>query len=204
MNELRRDCQTSNVFAFATTVRRRLHETRLYGHLAVKKPLLLPRHRQLRFNFAREHADWSWVDWSTVMFSDESKFNLFQSDGRVNVRRRPGKQLRDDCVTLTVKFVGGSVMVWGAMSYRGTRFLSRVDGRLNSQGYIKILEDCAIPSAHLLGYGNNLIFQDDGATCHRARIVEQCKEENELKCLKWPAQSPDLNHIEKFVADCEN
>jgi hypothetical protein len=49
--------------------------------LAVKKPLLSPRHRQLRLNFAREHADWSWVDWSTVMFSDESKFDLFQSDG---------------------------------------------------------------------------------------------------------------------------
>jgi hypothetical protein len=178
------------VFASATTVRRRLHEAGLYGHLAVKKPLLSTRYRQLRLNFAREHADWSWVDWSTLMFSDESKFNLFQSDGRVYVRRRSGEQLTDDCVTRTVKFVGGSVMVWGAMSYRGTGFLSRVDGRPNSQGYIKILEDCAIPSANLLGYGNNFIFQDDGATCHRARIVEQWKEENELKCLKWPPQSP--------------
>jgi hypothetical protein len=89
-------------------------------------------------------------------------------------------------------------MVWGAMSYRGTGFLSRVDGQLNLQGYIKILEDCAIPSVHLLGYCNNFIFQDDGDTCHRARIVEQWKEENEFKCLKWPPQSPDLNPIENL------
>jgi hypothetical protein len=87
--------------ASATKVRRRLHEAGLY-YLAVKKPLLSPRHRQLRLNFAKEHADWSWVDWSTVTFSDESKFNLFQSDGRVYFCRR--EQLRDDCVTPTVKF----------------------------------------------------------------------------------------------------
>jgi hypothetical protein len=89
-------------------------------------------------------------------------------------------------------------MVWGAMIYRGTGFLSRVDGRLNSQGYIKILEDCAIPSAHLLGYDNNFIFQDDGATAHIARIVEQWKEENEFKRLKWPPQPTDLNPIENL------
>jgi hypothetical protein len=58
VNELRRDWKTSNVFASATTGRRRLHEAGLYGHLAVKKLLFSPRHRQLRLNFAREHADY--------------------------------------------------------------------------------------------------------------------------------------------------
>ena len=73
----------------------------------------------------------------------------------------------------TVKFLGGGIMVWGAMSYRGNGILKHVKGTLNSVGYIDILTNCAIPSAHLLGYGDDFFYQDDGAPCHRAKIVKE-------------------------------
>ena len=105
--------QEAGVNASNSTVRRRLSAAGLNGHVAVKKPLLTARHRQLRLEFARRHEHWSWVDWSCVLFTDESKFNMFQNDGRVYIRRRAGEKFRDNCVIPTVKFGGGGVMVWG-------------------------------------------------------------------------------------------
>ena len=42
-----------------------------------------------------------------VDFSDESKFNLFRSDGKKCVRRKNGERL-SQCVKKTVKFGGGT------------------------------------------------------------------------------------------------
>jgi hypothetical protein len=40
------------------------------------------------------------------------------------------------------------------------------------------------------------VSQDDNAPVHRARIVQQYKQENDIHSMSWPAQSPDLNIIE--------
>ena len=91
-----------------------------------------------------------------MLWSDD-----FQNDGRVFVRRRAHEAYRNNSVVPTVKFGGGGVTVWGAMFYRGTGFLTPLKGNLNKNGYLDILRNSAIPSAHLLGYGDNFIFQDD-------------------------------------------
>ena len=46
-----------------------------------------------------------------VHLSDESKFNLFESDGKSFVRHKNGKRLSPQCVKKTVKFGGGIIMV---------------------------------------------------------------------------------------------
>jgi len=71
-------------------------------------------------------------------------------------------------------------MMWGAMSHNGTAFLTKVNGNLNGAGYINVLENSAIPSDHLLGFSDNFWFQDDGAPCHRSRLVALRKAENNL------------------------
>ena len=196
--ELRAAWIQNGVHASNTTVRRRLHQYGLYGRCAVKKPLLTAAHRQKRLAFARAHVNWTWVDWAAVLWTDESRFTLFETDGKVYVRRRRNEAMRNDCIQPTVKFYGGGVTVWGAMSYRGTGYLTPLTGNLNANGYIDILEKSAIPSAHLLGYGNNYFFQDDGAPCHRARIVKEWKADDNIRVLEWPPQSPDLNPIENL------
>ncbi len=60
--------------------------------------------------------------WNHVLWSDETKINLFGSDGVKRVWRQPGEEYKDKCVLPTVKNGGGSVMVWGCMSAAGTRF----------------------------------------------------------------------------------
>ncbi len=58
--------------------------------------------------------------WNHVLWSDETKINLFGSDGVKRVWRQPGEEYKDKCVLPTVKHGGGSVMVWGCMSAAGT------------------------------------------------------------------------------------
>ena len=80
-----------------TTVKRRLRSAGLNGRIARRKPLLSPKHRQARLEFAKGHINWSANEWRKVVWSDESKFNIFNSDGRTYVRRRVGEELMDEC-----------------------------------------------------------------------------------------------------------
>jgi hypothetical protein len=63
------------------TVRRRLHGFGLFGRHAVKKPLISLKNRKARLAFAREHIGWTMEQWKRVLWSDESKFQMFCSDG---------------------------------------------------------------------------------------------------------------------------
>ena len=68
-------------------------------------------------------------DLSRVVFSDESRFLPFRSDGHPFVRCSPGEAYKDDCVQPIVKHGGGGVMVWGCMSESGVGGLKLVVGR---------------------------------------------------------------------------
>ena len=109
-----------------TTVRKRLMGAGLNARETRKKPKLTRQHKQLRLEFAREHQDWTWVDWSVVISYDESRFTLFRNDGRTYVRRRVGEALLPECMAPTVKFGGGGVVVvwWcggvGSLNSHGT------------------------------------------------------------------------------------
>ncbi len=70
--------------------------------------------------------------WNQVLWSDETKINLFGSDGVKRVWRQPGEEYKDKCVLPTVKHGDGSVMVWGCMSAAGTGELQFIEGTMNA------------------------------------------------------------------------
>lgn len=98
------------------TIRRRLCDAKLFGRRPAKKPLISPKNRQARLSFARRFQHWSKSDWEKVLWSDESKFNLFSSDGIRYVRRPKGQRYNPRYQVPTVKHGGGSIMVWGKPS----------------------------------------------------------------------------------------
>ena len=53
-------------------------------------------------------------------------------------------------------------------------------------------------------FDDNFCFQDNGAHCHRSRLVAEWKAENNLRCLSWPPRSPDLNPIENVWRDVKH
>ena len=100
----------------ADTVRRRLRETDLTPHPPAIGPLLTAAHKRARLQFAHDHANWMERDWARVLFSDESKFCLYNNDRRVRVYRRPGERYAQCNILSRVSYGGGSVMVWGGIS----------------------------------------------------------------------------------------
>jgi hypothetical protein len=76
----------------AQTIRMRLQTCGLNAYVRRTKPLLTEAHKQKRLKWAEDHADWSADNWKADIFSDESKFNLFGSDGRSWCWRKQGEE----------------------------------------------------------------------------------------------------------------
>ena len=87
-------------------------------------------------------------------------------------------------------------MVWGVISAHGPRLLIRLDGKIYFIKFIGML------GTHFVAYfdnnlKDNLIFIQDNAPIHTAGNVKKFLEGHNIPCLDQPAQSPDLNPIEK-------
>jgi transposase len=186
----------SGVTSSARTVRRRLLTAGLPARRPRRKPLLSQAMRAARLKWAKQHSNWTAERWSQVIFSDESKFNLHGSDGVQYVRRRSGEELHPDCITSTVKHPAGQ-MVWGCISSRGVGRLHFIEGTVNANVYIGILQTKLLPTIRDTFFSErNCTFQDDSAPCHRAKKVNEFLDSAGVVRLPWPGNSPDLNPIE--------
>ena len=107
------------VFVHANTIRNRLHEIGLYSRVARKKPQVSKINRGKRITYAKMMMEKPYDYWKHVLWSDESKFNLFGSDGKIIVWRSTIEEYDSKCTVPTVKHNGGSVMVWGCFSRSG-------------------------------------------------------------------------------------
>ena len=146
---LRASLHTSFGINLSTSmVKRRLHEAGLNDCVARYKPLLTADHKKRRLQYTKQRFSCTSEVWSKVLWSDEYRFFLYQSDGKMYVRRRVGEEYLNACVVPTVKHGGGGIMVWGCMMTQGEGQITLVSGTLNSSGYIDLLENSMIPSTH--------------------------------------------------------
>ncbi|GFV25943.1 transposable element Tcb2 transposase [Trichonephila clavipes] len=65
----------------ATTVRNRLHNAGLYARRPVVCVPLNGRQRRNRLCWAREHVSWTQQQWTSVLFTDESRFTMESDSG---------------------------------------------------------------------------------------------------------------------------
>jgi hypothetical protein len=82
----------------------------LHGQIAAKEPLLNHTNNKERLAWAKKHEEKD-IHWcKSVLWSEESTFEIVGSNHRVFVRRRVGEQMSSACVVPTVKHGGGMVL----------------------------------------------------------------------------------------------
>jgi hypothetical protein len=152
-----------------------------------------------RFKWAKEHRGWSVDDWKKVIFSDETKLNLWGSDGAEYTYILKGEKLRPFNFKSKKQGGGGSIMIWGCMTALGPGYACRLlEKTMNSSLYQHVLQTSYLDTLGYYGLSHSdVIFQQDGATFHTSTTSKNWLDNQGIKYISdWPPCSPDLNPIE--------
>ncbi len=209
MGRLVRDDRTATVTQITTrynqgvqntiserTTRRTLKQMGYSSRRPHRVLLLSAKNRKRRLQFTQAHQNWTIEDWKNVAWSDEPRFLLRHSDGRVRIWRKEHESMDPSCLVLMVQ--AGGVMVWGIFSWHTLGPLVPIEHRLYATAYLSIVADHVHPFMTKVCPSSDGYFQQDNAPCHKAQIISDwfLEHYNEFTLLKWPPQSPDLNPIE--------
>ncbi|KAK3515912.1 hypothetical protein QTP86_004938, partial [Hemibagrus guttatus] len=192
------DLQRAGTKVTKATISNTLCRQGLKSCSARRVPLLKPVHVWARLKFAREHLDDPEEDWENVLWSDETKIELFGKNSTCRVWRRKNAELHPKNTIPTVKHGGGNIMLWGCFSAKGPGRLIRVKERMNGAMYHEILSKNLLPSARALKMKRGWVFQHDNDPKHTTRATKEWLRKKHFKVLEWPSQSPDLNPIENL------
>ncbi len=125
------------------TTRRTLNQMDYSSRRPHRVQLLSAKNRKRRLQFTQAHQNWTIEDWKNVAWSDESRFLLWHSDGRVRIWRKEHESIDPSCLVSTVQ--AGGVMVWGIFSWHTLGPLVPIEHRLSSTAYLSIVADHVHP-----------------------------------------------------------
>ncbi|GFV75082.1 transposable element Tcb2 transposase [Trichonephila clavipes] len=129
------------------------------------------------------------------MFSDESRFSLQSDSHRILIWRAPGTRYHQENTIERHRYGGAEWLVWG-----GIILGSRTDLHVQSvtmTGHIYwyvILEQYVRLFRGAMGA--EFLFMDDNARPHRANILDECLQSENITRMVWPTYSPNLNPIQ--------
>lgn len=188
---------TENVSVSTQTVRNTLKHAGYHGRSTRKKPFICKRNAIKRLEFAKKHINQPDEFWKNVVFTDESKYNIFGSDGRRMVWRKPNTEFQFKNINATVKHGGGNVMVWGCIGASGVGELVFIDGIMDKTVYLNILRNNLDKSVEKMGLDKrSFYFQQDNDPKHKSKLVMEWLLYRVPHQLHSPPQSPDMNPIE--------
>ena len=167
----------------------------------VKTNMISKDNQKLRLAWAKAHRHLSISDWRKWIFSDETRVNMWGSDGvSYYWSDKPGT-MQPHQITPKVQNNGGGVMFWGCITSEGPGYGTTIlEGTIDSLEYVKILDTSLLDTLEYYGKKPaDVRFQQDKASPHISVVTKHWFNENGFsaeRVLDWSAQSPDLNPIE--------
>jgi len=178
-----------------STIKRHLHLAGIHGRRPRKEPLLKKCHKIRPLEFAKELIEEGDGYFKKILWTDESKIELFPKNGLAYVWRHDGDAFKEDYLVPLVKHGGGSIMIWGCFSSAGTGDIAIIEGIMNSEKYQEIWDEKMLPSAHRL-LEHRFTLQQDNNPKHTSRSTKEFFQRKKINVQQWHSQSPDLNPIE--------
>jgi len=197
-----------NIDISKRTIQRRLREAGIRKWRAVQRALLTKSDAKKRREWAKKYQHWTSEDWRKVIWSDETILKRDSDSNIVWVFRRQteaekyaqknihGKRKQDSI----------SLMIWACFIGDKLGPLVFIDGTVNKETYIGMLEEHFVPFLEAL-YDDDPAarhFQQDNATPHTAKktqsFLDSLATKYGLTIMHWPPNSPDMNPIEHIWA----
>ncbi len=177
-----------------STIRRAICRCQLKLFQAKIKPYVKMAQKRICVLWAKAHLKWTVSKWKSVLWS-ESKFDILVGhyDRCVLWAKEEGDL--PACYQYSVQ-KPASLMVWGCVMHTVIGSLNVLEGTMNAERYMKVLEQHMLQSRWRLFQGRPCVFQQDNAKPHTAAITTAWLRSIRVRVLNWPACSPDLSPIE--------
>ncbi len=140
------------------TIRRAICRCQLKLYHAKRKPYVNMVQKCHRVLWAKAHLKWTVSKWKSILLSDESKFDILVGNHGCRVLRAKEEGDLPACYQRSVQ-KPASLMVWGCISAYGMGSLHVLEGTMNAERYIKVLEQDMLPSKWCLFQGRPCVFQ---------------------------------------------
>ena len=179
-------------------VRLVIHQDGMNSRTPRAKPFISRVNQEKRLEFAQKYITYNEKFWNEVLFADESKYNVFGSDGKRRVWRKKNTELHQKNLNVNVKHGGGNIQVWGCCAANGVGILEIIHGTMTAASYIALLKKNLHASAEKLGIRNTFRYWQDNDPKHKAYDTRNWLLYNCPHVIETPPQSPDLNIIENL------
>ena len=136
--------------------------------------------------------------WQTVLWSYETKMELFGLNAKCYIWRKPNTAHHPKKTIPTVKHGCASIMLWGCFSSAGTGALVGIEGKMDGAKYSEILEENLLASTRKLKLGRKFTFQHNNDLKHTAKATLDWLMNKKINVLEWPIQRPNLNPIKNL------